>query len=216
MKRDFLFYSVKKHKVLFILVIVIAIILLFMTIYCHNSREIWFNNYIDPFISIATFLVALIIWGFQIHREWINSLPKRITVHFVYEKKYVMSCFETWLASESDIRQWSQQIGGQMSKLKNQLSFYPYISSKAPTPVLSSFEKINRKKITIQLYEVTFHLKECEFKDNPRLEKDYLVWIDNNDLSDKNIEVWIDGHPDKPITALKAHKISKAAPKNSN
>lgn len=122
----------------------------------------WWADWGDPIIGLATFFVALGIWLASISKEWKEQLPKRLTVKFFLGEKLVMVCNEAYLASESDIRTWGQQIGAQMSGTKF-LKFHPYIKQNAPL-----VKKDPKDGSYYKLYEAVFYLTE-EPKPNPDL-----------------------------------------------
>lgn len=74
--------------------------------------------------TCLTLVVAFLVWVGELHGDWIESLPKRLTVRFTFEEKDVMVCEGAYLAGESDIRAWAQQLGGQMSDDQG-LKFFP-------------------------------------------------------------------------------------------
>ncbi len=118
----------------------------------NTSWWIW----LEPITGIATLAVAGIVWLGEAMQDWESGLPKRLTVHFTYSPdpknknpapREVMRCEDAYLASEADIRQWGQQIGGQMGD--DRLDFDPDIKQ---TPPQKSAD------LTKQCYTVTFRL----------------------------------------------------------
>jgi len=175
------------------LAIVIAVYLLII----HGGidfTEQW-NIWIGAFVSFTLIILALTIWISERLNDTRNSLPKRLTVHFIKDDKYVMTCHEAYLAGISDIRAWGQQIGYQMAN--GSLSFYPYIT-QCEKPTLS-------KNKDYLLFEVRFYLKEYP-DTNLRLKNEYLVWIDNQDKSPKN-KIWYE--PNQPCKPLSIKEIEK-------
>ncbi len=81
--------------------------------------SIWAKT-INPWINIATLVVAAAVWFGEIYQDWKNDLPKRLTVLFQYRKceteKYriVMKCEKSYLADMTDVRALGQQIGSQL------------------------------------------------------------------------------------------------------
>lgn len=193
------------------IVIAIAIIFFFyrpITLHMGISQK-W-NSWLEAYISLATLLIAVLIWYNEKRQDCIISMPKRLTVHFLYQKKYIMTCHEAYLASEGDIRAWGQQIGGQMAE-HNYLSFYPYITQKKP--ILSDDK-------TYMMYEVFFYLKELpipktneiKYKTaNQKLENNYLVWIENQDDTPGNKEWYEPAQPLKPLSVNEVKERLRAA-----
>lgn len=147
------------------------------------------SKWLDALVSAGLIAIGLTIWISERNQDAKKDLPKRLTVHFMKDEKYVMTCHEAYLAGEGDIRAWGQQIGGQMAQ-QPFLSFYPYITQKGPD--------ISKDR-TFNLYEVCFYLKEIPYG-NKRLENEYLVWIDNQDKSPKNKAWYEPNHPTNPLS----------------
>lgn len=125
-------------------------------------KESLFDYFLDPWIGIGTFVLAMIIGYQNLQREWEENLPKKLTVHFKLDDKYVFTCYEAFLADESDIRTWGQQIGKQMNDGGN-LVFYPFIDSKKTKIINNEYKR----------YEVVFHLMKSNFTS-------YKFWWDND------------------------------------
>ena len=160
-----------------------------------------FANFLDPFLSIATALLALYIW-------WNNrndNLPKRLTVHFVHATdkgtlQYVYTCHEAYLSGVSDIRTWGQQIGRQMNGNHN-LEFYPYIDQTSKEVTKESVVKsgmVSKSGKKIVLYEVRFFLQKI-----PDAANGYVVSYDNNSqYTPKNVEIRLgnNNYPNTPFS----------------
>jgi hypothetical protein len=112
---------------------------------------------LDSIIGIATFLVAIFIWFGELNQGWENSLPKKLTVEFLYKGQRLMLCEEAYLAGESDIRAWGQQVGAQMSGVRN-LKFLPFIEQEP-----GRIEETQGGE-AYKLYEVRFTLTELPEK----------------------------------------------------
>lgn len=188
---------------------VFLIIVLFIVFFNPGFLESWYTPIIDPLVAIATTVIALIIGLNQSIRNWEENLPKRLTVHFIYEGRVVLSCYESFLSGASDVRAWSQQIGGQMAGVPF-ISFFPYIKAEKPIITSSAFEKEKNKPVDIMLYESVFFLKSDEFRDNkgvvtrPEIAGKYLMWLDNNPEKPGNIEVFVNNRPSIPFTITEA------------
>jgi hypothetical protein len=100
------------------------------------ERSLW-SDVLDPLVGVSTLLIAVVVWWNESRQEWRNSLPKRLTVDFVYKGRLVMRCEDADLASEGDIRALGQQIGGQMAA-KDERSKPEQLLLKAPTIRYSS------------------------------------------------------------------------------
>lgn len=114
-----------------------------------------FSNMVYPISSVATFIVAVIVFLAENRQEWESNLPKRLTVNFILGDHLVLRCEDAFLASESEIRTWGQQIGSQMCRVQR-LNFGPkIIVNKQNRPQFDP----NEKKL-VKKYEATFFLFE--------------------------------------------------------
>lgn len=106
----------------------------------------------DVVVTFATFLVALAVWFGETWQDWNSQLPKRLNVRFEYKGHTLLYCRGAYLSGESDIRQWGQQIGGQMAGTQF-LKFLPFIIQLGPTR-----ERVGSQ--WVRTYEVVFQLAE--------------------------------------------------------
>ena len=108
----------------------------------------------------------------------LDSLPKKLTVAFVFENQVVLLCRNAYLASEGDIRTWGQQIGRQMNDGKD-VHFEPYIRQQDMGVV------VDKNDCRFQAYRVQFTLREkpvCAVLTNAAsLNHPYLLWEENLD-----------------------------------
>ena len=218
--KTFLTFLLRANKKTIWMTVIGFVCLIFIVWYFQASLDSWYTHYFDPIISILTVVIAIIIWIFQQYNYWKESLPKRLTVHFLYENKSVLSCYEAYLSGTSDVRAWSQQIGAQMTDVQH-ISFYPYIDSPNPEIRKSQYEKDQKGRfIDIMLCEATFYLKNDNFINSQEIVKrpeiigKYTVWLDNNKVTPGNVEIIFSQRKDKPLTieetALIADKLVKA------
>lgn len=123
----------------------------------------WWTNWADPVVTVATVTAAVFAWWETYSQAWEENLPKRLNVHYKYDRQYVFTCWEATLSGEDDIRQWAQQIGRQMNN-NEYLDFspHPWINS----PVITTNESIGY----FRLYEITINLTK------PPRSEGYLVW----------------------------------------
>lgn len=125
------------------------------------SFSIFFQNHwgwLEPLTGIATLLVAIGVWWGEVKQDMENALPKRLNVRFLFEGKEIMRCDQAYLAGESDIRAWGQQIGRQL--VGGILDFAPDILQ---TPGIVTDENVTPGGGPIKLYEVTFKLTKNPF-----------------------------------------------------
>jgi hypothetical protein len=147
--------------------------------------DTWWNGRLDPFSGTLTFILAFVIYIQNTINQWEDDLPKKLTVHFKYNDKYVLTCHEAYLAAEGDIRAWGQQIGQQMTS-GTYLNFFPYLDNKKPVPLGNKF----------MLYEVTFYLRDTKFK-REDIDGKYVVWIENDPNSPINKEYCLPEYGEK-------------------
>lgn len=116
-----------KHRsghILFAGCVLLVVSMLVAGTYENNSISWW--NWLEPVTGTTTLAVALAVWLGELKQDWENSLPKRLTVVFLYQGRECMRCEEAYLAGESDIRAWGQQLGSQMAGTPH-LRFQPSI-----------------------------------------------------------------------------------------
>lgn len=151
---DCLSFIFKKHWLQIGLAILISGVIIGISM---KYPEGWFYvgiDWLDPLLGLLTLLIAILVWIIQVRREWEDNLPKRLTVQFDYGGRIMMKCEEAMLVGESDIRNWGQQIGQQMS-FGTFLKFDPYIKLEQP--------KIKYNKTWREYYKhyiATFYLTE--------------------------------------------------------
>lgn len=119
-----------------------------------NGLKLW-TEVIDPLFGVAVVLITFGIWYNKNQKEWEGDLPKTLTVVFKYKEREVMRCVRAYLAGESDIRQWSQQIGAQMCTSK--LEFEPFIKHFPPSP------PVKRNGVWYLDYTVVFKLRTLPY-----------------------------------------------------
>jgi hypothetical protein len=119
-----------------------------------DGLKLW-AEVIDPLFGVAVVLITFGIWYNKNQKEWEDDLPKTLTVVFKYKDREVMRCVRAYLAGESDIRQWSQQIGAQMCTSK--LEFEPFIKHFPPSP------PVKRNDIWYLDYFVVFQLRTLPY-----------------------------------------------------
>lgn len=118
------------------------------------DNYVWYADYVDPFATVATLLLAIILWFSNADRDRQRKLPLRLTASFKYQGREIARCEEAYLAGETDIRAWGQQIGAQMLRTRF-LKMEPYINQTGP--------RLTTDKSTLKdynLYTVCFYLKE--------------------------------------------------------
>lgn len=111
-----------RHVTLIALLLCLLLGLLLLTLVLTDSISLkddvlkpW-SEYVDPFIGMATLLVAILVWFGELRQEWRDNMSSRLTVRFHCDGQPVMRCELAHLTSEADIRNLAQQIGQQMNK----------------------------------------------------------------------------------------------------
>lgn len=179
-------YGFSRDYMLYFFAILILFIALryFTTQHAQNIEIGTWTNVIDPIITLLTVSITLLVYFSNAKRDWENQLPKKLTVHFIHQDKYVMSCIHASLTGESDIRQYGQQIGSQIASDKPneaaRLKFFPYMT-------------IRKQIINQEYYEYTLIIYLSE--KNEKCKDNYIVWIDNDDTTPENIELICGEHP---------------------
>ena len=83
-----------------------------------DINNFW-DNKLNTVFSFSTLLVALALWFWETHQDWVASLPCKLTAAFLFNRKEVMRCDEAELFSEADMRALGQQLGAQMNNGNN-------------------------------------------------------------------------------------------------
>ncbi len=150
-----------------------------------DNLFVWDNW--DNFITVLTFIVAIAIGWQNYVRSWEENLPNKLTVHFVYNKEYIMSAYTVLLSSKSDLRAWAQQIGSQMiyfkgnSKNNERLSFELTFSQKYLGIINNEFKH----------YEVTYYLFEEPniFTEKYTDDYKYITWVIEDNTSENKGDI---------------------------
>jgi len=85
--------------------------------------DVW--GYIDQVLTLLTLMFAFLVWFGTTSLSWINSLPKKLNVEFIYNGRVIIKCIHANLPHEADIRNLGQQIGRQMVPDNPILQFKP-------------------------------------------------------------------------------------------
>ena len=189
--------SLRNKRILVILLVFLfSFLVLYVLSYCFSIDYIdnIHAKLIDPWITIGTFFLAVLIGVQNLMNEWESNLPKKLTVHYmimdISEKKwkYLLTCEEVSLNSEGDIRAFVQQIGGQMTN-NSRLTFDLNFDNEA----VREIQDVNGD--WVKLYEITFYLTS-----NPEkyLDNKYKIWWwnPNEKMHQEHI---VEGLLEKPI-----------------
>lgn len=128
----------------------------------------WWKGNFEVVAGTATLIAAVLLAIGELTHDWEALLPKKLTVIFTFDGLPVMKCEEVWLAGESDIRQWSQQIGRQMAGGTENLDFEPFVSQVEAV--------VQRENEIFKLYTATFTLTKVPTKFKDTYNQQYLHW----------------------------------------
>jgi hypothetical protein len=131
-----------------------------------NNLESWFSHWIDPIFTVTTLFIAGFLWWDSKDGEWLESLEKRLTVHFKHGDHYVLSCYNARLIGEYDIRAFGQQLGQQMND-NRQLKFFPGVEARPIKTIKTGSGQY------LRYYEVEMQLKEVPSELRPI----YRYWL---------------------------------------
>ncbi len=164
------FFIIIAKNWIWLLILMFIFLLSLYQYNCNTEFKSYFDKKINSPISIATFIVAIILGYQNWRREWEEKLPKKLTVHFKYDNQYVYTCYNAEIPEKTDIRAWAQQIGNQMNG--GYLEFYPFINSD-PSIIIDNEYKY---------YKLTFYLIKNKKNENRYIngKQGYKFWWDNN------------------------------------
>jgi hypothetical protein len=210
LERFFLALINKQNRILFaaLAAAVIAVLLLvkykFLIYSCNSSNSDVWNNIIDPVITIATFVIGLLLGIYGLTNQWKNGLEKRLSVCFIFsptedmnavntnllkDKIYLLSgCFESYLLNENDIRAFAQQIGAQINKGRT-LKFLPFVKLGETKIFKKQFDDPARKSYYIKHYMFSIYMREIP-EEITRLGK-CVILDDNYDITPDNEQIEI-------------------------
>lgn len=113
-----IFDVIRKNRLRLLLVFgVIALVVAvhYITSLCGKVsfiERIWVS--LDPVVGFTTLLLAIVIFYQQLEKDWKESLPKRLTVSYIYKGRVIMRIEKANLFDDKDIRQWAQSLGYQL------------------------------------------------------------------------------------------------------
>ena len=211
-KRFFKSIDIKIAILLFLFAFASLIFFLKVT---EKIDNILWSNFWDPLVTSLTLLSTLALAIYNIFKNWEHNREKRITVIFIYNyqtkdahgidlildnnhkdfiknnniiqgKSYpIMICFEAQLSGENDMRQWAQQIGGQMSG--GRLEFFPYFET-IEIDLNQNITQTNSEKPLFKV--INHHIIVMHLRTIPTTvieAKGAIIWDDNYANTAKNI-----------------------------
>ena len=123
---------------------------------------------IQAVLGFFTLLVAVFVWIGEIHEDWKNDLPKRISVFFFCNDDPLIAIRYAWLAGADDLRNWGQQIAKQAAGNKL-LDFRPDVDAKKPNILMlpngtiCMHYEVCFKLLKLNEY-LSLHSKECQYQ----------------------------------------------------
>lgn len=189
-------YILKRNKAL---LSVFLIILFISLIFLEWPATFSFSACIKELqntIGLATLGAALLVFIIENRQDWETGPPRRLTVNFFFEDHPAMRYEDTFLADESEIPSWGQQIGAQMCGARK-LQFKPgIVLAPSQAPAYDPEEKQQYQK-----YEASFFLTEPptpeesnpDWNDNIEAQKT-LVWRAPS-FADRRETIEIDKNP---------------------
>jgi hypothetical protein len=122
---------VSRTRWLFVLAFLAAAIIamLWLKPFSPNFNAQYWDQF-STIVNIGTLVAACVIAWVQLKQEWMDSLPKRLTLLCAHNGYLVLICREAYLAGKDDIRAWGQQIGQQMNEGKRLALNDPFIKQR--------------------------------------------------------------------------------------
>lgn len=167
-------YETRLKIICGIAVLILVFSLLFLFGGYGDVQKAW-KDHFDWMVTTATLLVALSVFFSEVREEWRESLPKKLTVSFVYQGAVVMKCENATLTGEADIRSLSQQIGRQIVTIIKKECEDANLKLK---PMLDNFSRRLDYEQREMHYAVTINLRElpnCLM--NVYKRKKLLMWV---------------------------------------
>lgn len=139
---------------------IIVLVVLLVMLACKSRFEGHFDWW-EPAIGLTAIMIPALIWYNDARKNMEQLLPKRLDIFFVFRDyalgpdtfnggndRLVLYCRGAYLAGESDIRNWAQQIGRQMNNNAD-LKFTPYFMETSQGP-----RKINSKWVKPYFFKI--------------------------------------------------------------
>jgi len=140
----------------FLLFVFIAALFIIYSGYASFIVAEKFWKVIDPVAGISTFVITLVILYNQLRARWESGLEKQLDVEYKFtqntQPQLIFAVLGAYLASESDIRAWAQQLASQVA---GQQKFD--VNWDDPKPFIS-FDSQRGKYV--KTYRVTLFLTE--------------------------------------------------------
>jgi len=194
----------RTSKVQIVISILVAVYCIFKLSCCNNANfPTQWSNWLDAYATGVTIFIGVLIWYNEKKQDWENELPKKLTVHFKYKGQYIMSCINAPLVGEHDVRAYGQSIGGQISKMRNNLPLETFFDFE-----LKKFQKTRHEPL-VNSYVITFYIINDKSPDILELLKNYQVWFAHKDYKDKFAKLKPIPCPEKPLTEDEAYKRFK-------
>lgn len=122
-----------------------------------NQLDLLWAKSLDPILGLGTFVLAIIIWFNVVRKEYIQNLPKRLSILYKYEGHPILYYHKAFLSSDKDIRPWAQQLARQANG--QNLQFTPFFNRIHEIPIKEKnwIKEMNTPKYYV-LYLLEVHL----------------------------------------------------------
>lgn len=135
--------------------ILAAAVVFLVVIGAHACGAEWFGAgwwpTADAVVTLATLLVAIVVWIGGLQEEWKRGRPNRISVQVVKDGVLLASCQHAPLLG--DPRAYAQQIAAQMLEEKY-LTFVPVIEGVVPALVPYKGDWVQHQSVTLELKDL--------------------------------------------------------------
>ena len=95
-----------------------------------DKPQMKFYDGLGQVVGFATLAVSLLVWFGDQRTRWEQSLPKLLTVVYLYDGRPAMKCVHATLLGEADVRAMSQQMGAQITGVRH-LAISPVFELKS-------------------------------------------------------------------------------------
>lgn len=167
-----------KEQIWAAIVFTLAGIIIFIIKCCASNltfAEQW-SNWLGTYFTVGLVCISIVIWYNEQKRNWVNNLPKKLDIYYIYQGEVFCKVENAPLSGESDIRSWGQSIGQTI------------LQDSATRILFSGFKtsagKLNKKNKTVKYTHEVF-LKEkfnlggnndhFEFDDDGKLMKNKQI-----------------------------------------
>lgn len=165
--------------------IFLTVVTVALGVFLWAFRSRAFSSLIDWIGIVAGIVTLAVVWFLDRRREWIDSVEKRASITYWFWTgdgwKRWKSIHDVFLAGESDIRQWSQSLGGQLKRgdIYLPLDAYVHVTDRNPPPVETSNSWVRRYEVHMPLwmdpdeYDRSIPFRSALYKETPQESGDW-------------------------------------------